>query len=572
MPNVRIGTKGALADASPSDATGNFVVESSGTSASIVAADDTFVTVLAGDWTRDSTIPPVVVVAQAIAVAGTVVEGIGAPVPGSQLVLQLPVDFDSRFPMPLDRAGYARWHTISTETGAFALPRLPCIDGASLLVTADAFAPLTVPLPMADERNLQIVLQRFRYEAGELTGRVVDPAGSPVGSARVAMGVTSVATDSDGKFGLSLRRAGWPTAIVAAKAGYTPARLEVPRNGGKQRGDWPTEVVLRLGPAPQSVRGRVVDRDKNGIAGAEVWINDPTPLGVAGMLPLQLEYLIAGGEVPRQAARMQVPFADDPTQDSEVMTQNGRPQAPTACWFYVTTNAEGLFELPGLLDRSYSLKALDPKTGLFGEASAVTGGSYQEIAIDSTAVWSELRGRVVSMQGKPMAGVHVEQAVVAHQIKARIPGGHFEGSALRQGQATTTAADGSFVLRSVGNHSCRFELFGDAIVPTHVRGDSIADNKNCLFTVEARCHVEVVLQDPDEADAVLCVDAQGEQLDLVVLRGNSAQFLTDLELHNGRSGLFVVGERAATLRLLRNGAPVRQIAFTPDPARTVTVQ
>jgi hypothetical protein len=90
--------------------------------------------------------------------------------------------------------------------------------------------------------------------------------------------------------------------------------------------------------------------------------------------------------------------------------------------------------------------------------------------------------------------------------------------------------------------------------------------------VEARCHVEVVLVDPAEADQVACEDAEGERVDLAILRRNSAQFNTELELHNGRSGLFVVGERAAKLLLLRKGAVVREIAIAPDPERTTTVQ
>ena len=102
------------------------------------------------------------------------------------------------------------------------------------------------------------------------------------------------------------------------------ARLEVPRNGGRQREDWPAEIVLRLGTAPQKVRRRVVDQDERGVAGAEVWIHDPTLFGIAGMLPLQLEYLIADGEVSPQAARMPVPFADDPTQDGLAIYRRAR--------------------------------------------------------------------------------------------------------------------------------------------------------------------------------------------------------------------------------------------------------
>ena len=413
-------------------------------------------------------------------------------------------------------------------------------------------------------------MQRFRYADGELVGRVLDPAGAPAGGARVAMGLCSVVTDRDGRFGLSLRRAGWPSPIVAAKAGYLPARLEVPKGGGSRREEWGADLVLRLGPAPQSARGRVIDQDRRGVAGAEVWLHDPTPLGVAGIFPLQIEYLIAGGAVPPHADSRPVEFADDPTQDGNFIDQGAVPK-PSAGWFYVTTDDDGGFELPGLLDRVYELRALDPTSGLFGSAAGVTGGSFHEIAIDRSEVWPELRGQVVSLTGRPVAGVQVEQLVIAHAVNARVPGGRFAGTALRRGRAATTDADGRFVLRDVGRRSCYFALSGDAIVPTRFETADIGDPTDCTATVEARCHVEVALLDPAEADEILCLDDTDRQVDLAVLRRNSNQFVTELALHDGRSGLFVVGQRAATIVLRRDGVPVRRIAIAPDPTRTTTV-
>jgi hypothetical protein len=572
LANVLVAVEGSRSVTARSDALGNFELQLTAGSASLAAAEDRFVTVLAGEWSSEAKIAPAIVVAPAVSLAGRVVDTTGAPVPGSQLLLQLPDDFDSRFQVPLDRAGRGRWGTRSRPDGGFALGRLPAVGGAALMVVAEAFAPQCVPLPAVDDENLQIVLQRFHYEAGELSGRVVSPAGDPVPGARIAMGVTSVTSDHEGRFGLSLRRAGWPTAIVAAKAGYLPARLELPRNGGVKREDWPAEIELRLGPAPQKVRGRVVDQDQRGLAGAEVWLEDPTLLGIAGILPLQLEYLIAGGEVPAQAARMQVPHADDPTRDGERTGQANNVRDPTACWFFATTDADGNFELPGLLDRTYTLRALDQTSGLFGEVAGVTGGSFQKIEIRRDAVWPELCGRVLSRSGRPVAGVKVEQSIMAYRTNARVPGGRFEGTVLRKGRATTTGPDGTFVLRDVGSRHCRFAFSGDPIVPTRLEADAITDPKNCTMIVEARCHVEVVLVDPAEADQVACEDAEGERVDLAILRRNSAQFNTELELHNGRSGLFVVGERAAKLLLLRKGAVVREIAIAPDPERTTTVQ
>lgn len=570
--DVPIGIEGSGTVAARSDAQGHFTCTLGRDHAELAAVGDRHVTVCSATWSAQATIVPVVVVADALALAGRVVDEHGAPVAGSEVLLQLPDDFDTRFPLPLDRTGRARWVARTGRDGAFALPRLPRLDGAALLVTADAFAPTTLPQPTADDQNLQVVLRRFHFATGELRGQVVDAGGAPAGGARVALGVTSVVSESDGSFALSLLRAGWPTALVAAKAGHGPARLEIPRSGGTAAGDWPSPLVLRLGPAPQSVRGRVMDQNGRGLANAEVWIGDPTPLGIAGLLPLQLEYLIAGGAVPAAAARMPVPFADDPQQDGQFMDQASVVRQPTACWFYVTTDANGAYELPGLLDRGYTLRAFDTTSGLFGTASDVFGGTVRDLTITRDEVWPELRGKVVSARGQPLAGVRLQHTLVAFQHEARVPGGRFEGTALREGAATTTGADGTFVLRDIGKRHGVLALSGDAVLPTSIDVGTIGEPLQCVFVAQARCQVEVVLQDPGEADEVAALDDHGKPVDLAVLRRNSNAFMTDLPLHDGRSGLFVVPERAAKLLLRRSGAVVRTIPFTPDPARTTTLQ
>ncbi len=571
VADVPIGTAAANDSAVRSDAGGNFTLATAADHIDLVALGDRFVTVLSGNWTTTASIPPVVVVAEAIAVGGRVVDANGAPVPGAGVLMQLPEDFETLFPLPLDRSGRERQATRAGSDGTFAFARLPRIEGASLLATADAFAPTTIALPMANDRNLAIVLRRFHFVDGELRGRVIDPGGAPVAGARVAMGVTSVASASDGTFAISLVRAGWPTAITAAKAGHRPGRLEIPGNGGTAREHWPAEIVLRLGPAPRSVRGRVSDQNGRGIAKAEVWISDPTPLGIAAVLPLHTEYLIAGGEVPPQAARMRVPDADEPTRDGNFMDQASSKVTPSACWFFVTTDDQGAFELGGLLDRSYTLKALDPSSGLFGEVTNVVGDTFRDITIVRD-VWPVLRGRIVSLRGEPLAGVRVQQHVVAFKNRARVPGGEFEGTALREGATATTGADGTFELRDIGRQHVAFALSGDTILPTSKLGKDIADPLQSTWVAEARCHVDVTLANPDEGDEVACFDAEGKQLDIAVLRRNSNSFLTELKLHAGRSGLFVVGERAAKLVLLRGGQPVRTIPFTPDPKQATTLQ
>lgn len=569
--DVPIAPNGQADRAVRSDPAGNFTLELTAATTSIGACDPRFVTVLAASWSPDSRLTPVVVVAPALTLAGRAVDELGAPVPGALVAVQLPADFETRVPMPLDGGERGRWTTACDAAGRFTLPSVPGIDGATLIAAADLFAPTTVPLPTTAAADLQLVLQRCRYEEGELRGRVVDPGGVPVAGARVAMGVTSVVSDQDGRFGISLRRAGWPTAIVAAKAGFGPARLEVPKNGGKQLGDWPNELVLRLGAAPQTVRGRVLDQDRRPIAGAEVWIDDPTPFGVAGRIPLQLEYLVGGGVVPRGASQP-VPEADDPTTGDHVSTQLSKARTATAAWFFVTSDQDGNFAVPGLLDRSYTLKALDPTSGQLGELTGVTAAADATIEITRRDVWPELRGRIVSRGGKALAGVTVQQQITAFATAARVPGGHLRGGVLRDGRTATTAADGTFVMRDVGRRSTYFEIVGDAIVPQRLEAADITDPLRCTVTVEARCHVEVALLDATEADAVAGLDANGQPIQLAVLRRNSTTFTSQLPLHDGRSGLFVVGESAAALVLQRGDRPGRRIPISPDPTRTTTVR
>lgn len=127
-------------------------------------------------------------------------------------------------------------------------------------------------------------------------------------------------------------------------------------------------------------------------------------------------------------------------------------------------------------------------------------------------------------------------------------------------------------MHEVANRDCTFDVGGDAIVPKGIAVATIADPRNCTIQVEARCHAEIVLANPDEADSVACLDQEGQPMDIAVLRRNSTQFTSQLPLHGGKSGQLVVDERAAKLVLQLADRPVRSIPIQPDPSRTTTVQ
>jgi RNA polymerase sigma-70 factor (ECF subfamily) len=573
MIGVPVSAHGA-GDGQPalSDATGHFELRLLPASVSLAVDDARYVTVIGASWAPESRYEPVLVVAPAQTLGGRVVDAAGAPIGSALVTVQVPEDLEARLSIPLDRTERTRWNTHSGKDGGFRLPRIPQLEGATLLATADAFLPTTVPTPPGNDDSVQIVLAPFSYEAGQLSGVVVDPAGAPVPGARVIMGVTSVVSDAEGKFGILLRRAGWPTAITAAKAGYLPGRVEVPRNGGGKPEDWPERIVLQLGGKPLTIVGRVLDQDGKGVADAVVWATDPTLLGIAGIVPLQTEYLLAGGEVPAGASRMPVRFADNPKVDDNFTDSARNMTEPNACWYFTTSNSNGDFELGGLLPRSYTLRALDAGSGITADSVPTPGGGIAEIRLTRAKVWPTLQGKVVSMRGEPMAGVEVQQVVLAFRTNERVPGGRFEGQALREGQRTTSGADGAFTLRDVPSQHTMFNARGDAILPRTVWSKDITDPAHLVIQVEARCHVEVTLIDPNEADGIAAVDADGQEVDLAVLRAGSNAFETDLPLHEGKSGVFVLSERAAALLLKKNGTTVRQVPLHLEPGKLLHLQ
>jgi hypothetical protein len=251
--------------------------------------------------------------------------------------------------------------------------------------------------------------------------------------------------------------------------------------------------------------------------------------------------------------------------------QSGEAREPTACWYFATAGDDGAFELPGLLPRDYSLRALDVRSGVVGDAAAMAGTSA-EIRITRMRVVPVLRGSVVSVRGEPVAGVQVQLFVRAFSANVRVPGGRFEGNALRSGQRTTTAADGSFELRDVGLDATRLSLRGDAILPMDVVVAELGNPDAVTIKVEAKCHVEVVLADPNEADNVCARDAAGAIVDCAVLRDSSTSMTTELALHAGRSGVFVLTERATLLQLRRGETVVREVSLQLVPGRTTTIQ
>jgi hypothetical protein len=536
---------------------GRFELPAPDAPAEVVADGDEHLTLNAGAWSPASPAEPVVVVARALVLAGRVVGEHGQGLPDAQLQVQLPDGFDARFSVSLERSRRLRLGARADANGAFRL-RAPQIDGGALFVACDAWKPALVPLPAASDERMLIDLEPIRYADGELRGVVLGPDGARVASARVAMGLTSTATDAQGEFVLSLRRAGYPTAVTALKAGFLPARLEPPLRGGEVR--WPARVELTLGGPPLTIAGRVVDEHGEPVSGALVWAHDTTPFGIVGALPFAMEPMLGNDRLPPGAERP-APKADDPLDGDDVNDMTWHAKEASAGWHFVTAGADGGFVLGGLLPREYRLRALDPRTVAMSTGEPVAAGATGAVVVlRADDVHPRVAGRVVDDDGVPQQGVRISVYCRALHKLERVPGGKLDASLIRHGANTVTAEDGTFAFERVPRLETRLSVYGDGILPRPFVLSELTELDRLELRVGTRCPLEVVVVDPERADEVEVADAEGLPLELVVLRSGSTNSYTSLPLRNGRTGVVAVSGRARTVRLRKQGRLVAEQA------------
>ncbi|HEV8111230.1 MAG TPA: sigma-70 family RNA polymerase sigma factor [Planctomycetota bacterium] len=560
LPGIPLGAGGGGPAITSSGAGGKFELATTERDVRLASADPAWTTVRSAAWRPDSESEPLVVVARSIDVQGRVQDANGEGLASARIRFAMPPGFEARFDKPLEGSVSMSWSATSGPDGAFSIRGMPSIPGATLSAVLEGFARSEVPAPVGPADPAVIVLARpARPVTGRVAGRVLDDQGNPVPTARVFLGLASVTTDAKGEFALDVARAVSTDRIVAVKAGWLPAILERTREPRGEDTGWPALVELVLPGPVLSIRGRVVDKKGDPVAGLRVSIADPTPIGTIGQMPVHAEFLGAGSPIPAAALETEsrMPSADGDNFNDYYM----RVGAPSAFFHFATTGADGSFELGGLADKRYRLRLQEPKTCAFSTTEELRAGAPPaRIEWLAPPLWERVAGTVVDDEDRPVAGALVSLEREAFGVRTRVFGGRVYVTMRDPRERVATDADGHFEFRDVPSEGMGVQVRGESVVPDEFLLAKVSAPGAVKIAVHQRCKFEVVVVSGGfAADELALQDVHGAQVDVLRMDLESVNAYSSAAITDGRSGVLSASSAAKTLVLKKDGVVVKTV-------------
>ena len=347
--------------------------------------------------------------------------------------------------------------------------------------------------------------------------------------------------------------------------------MERPGNRRDELSGWPPFVELMLGAEPLSIRGRVVDHEGEPCGDAYLWIEDPTPFGTLGTLPLHVEAWSAGGRVPQRAIDS---IASAPDEDGDEDFGSATPIAePNAMLFWVRTDPDGGFEIPGLLDREYTLRVIDSDLRWNFTSEPIGAGTESyEFRLPRPDVHEGLNARVVTRHGDPVEGVRVLQWTAAMDKKARVFGGRTHVTRFLMGPETVSDEQGMVRFGEIPKERIEFYIASDEILPTYASIEDIEDPTEVEIVVAARAYLNFLSEPADAVDSIFVTDVEGNRQKILRMRADGYSNYDDFPLTEGRSGVVTVNSDAAFLHIVFDGEEVDRLPLVLRPGEVERIE
>ena len=446
--------------------------------------------------------PLKIVLSQARAVRGRVVDTQGRPVAGAEVRL-------APSPLPGQRTGAKRaepaveedpFAALSDARGQFAIAHVPAAQ-IDLTARKRSHAPSLVRgiqiSPGEGAADLGTVVLR---PGARIAGRVIDSKGKPIASAgvhrveslepldhrsaRLEGEKPDAISGADGKFVLEDLASGLPLNLIVRAPGHLPAGVRNVRPPNQK------PLMVRLEAAAQ-LRGRVVSAEGEPVAGARVdfiWeaaVPDRPERKTGPPVErfatsdregrFELRNLPSGtatvsawaeGHVPVDGREVTVPWPD-PDQEliltlergtvlsGRVATTAGDPVSGarvSAGGASGTSDDDGVYKVEGAPVGRTTILAFHPDyRRFFKEVVLDKGGNQLDVTFEAGV---EVSGRVVDERGTPVAGA----GVVLNSLGARE----------RHEYRGRTGVDGAFRLSPVGRGRYRLTAEGDDYPPGEI--------------------------------------------------------------------------------------------------------
>lgn len=490
----------------PSDRDGAFAASLPSTPVEIRADSPGQLTALVGIWRPDDLHQPRVVMAPSCELAAQILDEDGVPIAAAwvEIALSSAGDGDQRGLHPLD------WRATSDAQGHFAFTAVPDVDEAILHITAAGFVAQAIPLRRA---RGPFVLTRW---PAATDGLVVDANGRPVPRAVVVTGDVVAVSDDAGRF----RTPRGNGSVALAAAGWQPIVT----------GPLPALATMTLTAPACNLVGTLHTATGEPLAGWEISLADPTVAGTTTSIVV-LEAVAAG---------------------------RGRSV------LHATTRADGSFALPGLADRPYRLRCVDPRTAASFVSEPVSPNATAIVRAPADLCWPMRTLRLCRSDRSPLAGALV--TVQAPGYVTPLADSTARDVWYAHGSTATTDARGVFTLTGVPRRDATLRIDHPDT------GLSYIDVANLAFdlVILPRCGALFVRM-AAPCNSLELLDAVGSPVTSTQYAGVSLRRATLWSLRDRSTLQLEVPETAVQLRLHGNDGATRTIPVTIRPGTTTTL-